>query len=165
MQHDVVPVRPPLKPAGLPFPAVAAELGLSLRRIREMVQAGNLVVLGRGRKKVVSTRSFEREQARRAKRRFIPETSENVPVEAATSGDRLLDDPPPSGYSDTAMIRTPQPRPTTLLPISRAAAIVGLSDKTMRRIIERGEIPAVSIGPRRRINSEVLRQWALGRRG
>lgn len=52
-----------------------------------------------------------------------------------------------------------------LLPIKEAARLTGLSQSTLVRLIERGEIPCVHVGRRRLVKYDHLREWVDGLRG
>lgn len=49
-----------------------------------------------------------------------------------------------------------------LLSLARCAAILGVSDRTMRVMIERNQLPSVPVGNRRRVCAEVLKLFSRG---
>ena len=53
-------------------------------------------------------------------------------------------------------------RPAELLPLSRAAVMAGVCEKSLKREIDLGRLPAIRLGDRWRINSEILRRWLQG---
>ena len=61
-------------------------------------------------------------------------------------------------------MKTPETDPL-LLPIKEAARLTGLSQSTLVRLIDRGEIPCVHVGSRRLVKYDQLREWVEGLRG
>lgn len=59
---------------------------------------------------------------------------------------------------------TPENDPL-LLPIKEAARLTGLSQSTLVRLIDRGEIHFVRVGRRRLVKYDHLREWVDGLRG
>jgi excisionase family DNA binding protein len=46
-----------------------------------------------------------------------------------------------------------------LLNIREAAAVLGVSERTIRRLVKEGKLPTVQIGSRRLFRSDTLREW------
>lgn len=59
---------------------------------------------------------------------------------------------------------TPETDPL-LLPIKEAARLTGLSQSTLVRLIDKGEISFVRVGRRRLVKYDQLREWVDGLRG
>ena len=59
---------------------------------------------------------------------------------------------------------TPENDPL-LIPIKEAARLTGLSQSTLVRLIDRGEISFVRVGRRRLVKYDHLREWVEGLRG
>lgn len=52
---------------------------------------------------------------------------------------------------------------TTMLTIGQVAEIFQVSDKTIRRMINKREIPSILVGSHRRFDPGTLRWWAIKR--
>jgi excisionase family DNA binding protein len=138
-----------------------ARLQIGERRLRVLIQAGRLDVIGKGHDRGITVASLEKEALRKR----------NPALSEAKSG--ILQDSVPLFFAEPIDIEGDRPQdgnmytvdPETigeLLPIARAAAVMGLSDRVLNKLIDTGKIPVVIIGTRRRVNSEVLKAWARG---
>ena len=52
-----------------------------------------------------------------------------------------------------------EPIPRVALSVAEAAKSLGISDRTVTTLISKGEIPVVSVGKRRLIPVDALREW------
>jgi hypothetical protein len=95
-----------------------------------------------------------------AKSGHLPESADACP----TFCYRHLDskDVQPHDGIVATIIETTDHAAAELLPLSRGAAAVGMSEKVFGRLVRDGVIPSVEVGSRRRVNAEVLRSWARG---
>ncbi len=145
--------------------ACCRALNVGLRRCRDLIKAGRLVTSGAGHNSRITTESLNAELSRRRNSEVSAEKSGimrkdpkslphffQAPLEAKTKP------------VETVLMQAMNANRTAteLLPISRAAARVGLSDRVMLRAVETGAIPVVVVGDRRWINSKELADWARG---
>jgi excisionase family DNA binding protein len=70
------------------------------------------------------------------------------------AGDDMLDfDRPPTPASDPALATRPAPEATGEISTGQAADLLGVSRRTIVHLIERGDLQAVRIGTRRRLEA------------
>jgi excisionase family DNA binding protein len=148
---------------------VACErLSVGPRRIRQLIDVSRLVSIGSGLGRKVTLGSLESEIA---KRKVEIETEIHVKqtnssehlrkpslCETTNSGENICVVTPLSTASNRASgAGSPIGE---LVPIARAARLVGLSTALMARVIRDGSVPSVQVGTRRRVNVDALRRWA-----
>jgi hypothetical protein len=154
-----------------------AALRIGSRQLRSLVSEGRLALVGTGHSRRITVASLDSEIERRRNLAVQKSKSGNLHANAEI-GNEALPNFSPARIDIPAV--TPQNEPTMyhaifnqqfadrinpigeLLPIARAAAAVGLSDRAMRELVEGGRLPSVLVSGRRRVNREVLRRWAQG---
>jgi len=150
-------------------------LGIAERRIYQLVAARRLVSIGSGHLRKITMESLEKECSRRnpalanAKHKQPSEIVTNHDIsdselhksslyEKTNSPDNICVVPvstPASSRANGAGSPIGE-----LVPIARAARLVGLSNALMARVIRDGSVPSVQVGTRRRVNVDALRRWA-----
>lgn len=147
-----------------------SELGIGARRLRQLVDAGRIGEVGC----MVTCGSLRREVAFRKKaaitqRQWNGKSGNRTErAKSLRNGEQMhMDKRIISGQHDHVIgIVSPSNEPTRpgaeLMPLSRAAVMAGVSERILKREIDLGRLPAIKLGERWRINSEVLRQWARG---
>lgn len=149
-------------------------LGIGARQLRGLIGAGRLEEIGAGHAKRITGASLAKEVQRREKNG----NQERQKPEISAKLERTLPDFHVPGLDgekdrvqdgDSSMILTFPPQVFSeqpiarLVSISRAAALVGVSDDTLRKAVALGQVPSVELGRRRRIDVETLRDWARGK--
>lgn len=151
--------------------SAAAALKVGERQLRKLIRAGRLQTIGAGHSARIDASSLASEIDRRKEIRnhppenaeFVAIPNERVPNFFGTPMDVEIK----AGHDVFEMVHLPSP-PTRaaaeleLLPLSRAAAVLGLSDRAFKQIVDRGDLPSVQVGMRRRVSLAALRAWAMG---
>jgi hypothetical protein len=139
-------------------------LRMGERQLRRLIRAGRLQVV-RSRYSVritlVSILAFISSRAEKAGiSGHLPEPAALCPTICARHLDTKSDEPHNTFVE--RVIETTDHMATELLPLSRGAAAVGMSEKVFGRLVRDGVIPSVEVGSRRRVNADVLRTWSRG---
>ncbi len=157
------------------------QLGLCERRIRQLIGRGVLVSIGRGHARKISSTSVHAELCRRNS--VIEKGTNNgngtqnseIDVKPQIADEELPKSSIPivtlckqtekvvTSFPHAASNRENGGQSSILLPVSRAAKLVGLTPALLSREIRSGSIPSVQVGSRRRINADILRRWSEGR--
>lgn len=144
------------------------ELSIGARRLRQLIDAGRIGVVDG----MITTGSLHRElvlrkKAATAQRQWKGKSGNRTEqAQLLKKGEQMhVDKKTISGQHGRVSV-TPfseRTRPgAELLPLSRAANMAGVSEKILKREIDLGRLPAIRLGERWRVNSEVLREWARG---
>jgi len=139
-------------------------LRMGERQLRRLVKTGRLQVLRNGYSARITLASILAFISTRAEKAGIsgnrPEYADACPTICARHLDSKADRPHDGIVA--RVIETTDHAAAELLPLSRGAAEVGMSEKVFGRLVRDGVIPSVPVGSRRRVNAAVLRNWARG---
>lgn len=153
--------------------AACAALRIGDRQLRKLLVTGRLVACGSGHSARITAASLADEMARRKQiRNHMPEIAELCgipPGRVPNLSARPIDGQQNSGHHEGVSRSMSSPGgqigvgELELLPLARAAAVVGLSDRSLKQAIDRGELPCVRVGERQRVAVAALREWVMGR--
>jgi hypothetical protein len=139
-------------------------LRIGERQLRRLVRAGRLLTSGCGYSAKITLVSLLEFMNSRAEKAAIGGHPPEFAALCPTLCYRHLDGKADAPHSEIVehVIETTNHMAGELLPLSRGAAAVGMSEKVFRRLVDDGVIPSVPVGSRRRVNADVLRAWSRG---
>ncbi len=138
-------------------------LRIGQRRLRDLLREGRLTAENNGYNRRVTAPSLANELKRRDISTLSTPKCGNLTDSLPTFSRAPIDSSTNEFENKVMYVNSTTNGPIgELLPLTRAANEIGVSDSVMTRMVRTGQLPSVAVGNRRRVNREALRAWARG---